>query len=129
MKIKKLKKINPVGFLSVLSILAILAVFQEEKGWIGFLGYLYYIKYFMVNPDEGFWHTVKKSATVSFFAQYFALLPSIFLFGYVLKVKNYIPVAFGTSLSIGILVFTLLLGISEMRESIQMELDDLDDKE
>ena len=111
-----MKKMNYLGLLSLLSLIAILGWQTGNTGLYGFFGSAYYIRYFWVIPDELFQENVRKSATFAFFAEMISLVPLMFICATLYDISSAIPMAFGLSFAIAILMFTVVLMIQEWEE-------------
>ncbi len=111
-----MKRINYLGLLSLLSLIAVLGWKTGNTGLYGFFGFSYYIRYFWVIPDELFQQNVRKSATFAFFAEMISLVPFMFICASLYVISSAIPMAFGLSFAIAILVFTVALMIQEWKE-------------
>ena len=107
---------NKLGLFSILALLGFLGFWTENKGFFGFFGFAAYLSYFNVLPDELFWQNVQKAATTAFFIQMLSLLP-ICLGATLLGIRGsqIAGVAFASSFSIGVIIFTLYLIWMEWR--------------
>ena len=106
-------KFNYLSLLSLLSMIGILGFFTENKG---FFGFLVYVRYFSVVPDEMFQLNVRKAATISFFTEIISLVFFVFLFVMLYQSKRGIPMAFGMSFAVAIILFSICLTVLEWRE-------------
>lgn len=111
-----MKRINYLGLLSLLALVAILGYTSGNHGLYGFLGFAYYIRYFWVIPDELFLLNLQRASTLALLAELLSLVP--FLFGsYLLDLASPLPLSFGLSFAVAILVFTVALNVLEWKES------------
>ncbi len=111
-----MKKINYLGLLSLLSLIAVLGWKTEETGLYGFLGFLYYARYFWVIPDELFLSNVKKTATLAFFTEMMTLILFMFVCTNFYNASQAIPMSFGLSFAVSIIVFSITLVVYEWKE-------------
>ncbi|MDO5400435.1 MAG: DUF3796 domain-containing protein [Eubacteriales bacterium] len=111
-----MKKINYLGFLSLLSLIAILGWRTGNIGLYGFFGFAAYIRYFWVIPDEFFLLNVQKAATVAVMAEMISLVPFMFICAYIYDGAKAVPMSFGLSFAVTIIVFTVALTVLEWKE-------------
>ena len=74
---------------------------------IGFLGFLAFFRYFWVNPDELFLHTLRRSATAAYLIQCVTLAPFMLVFFVLDPQSNPVGPALAASFAVALVFFCL----------------------
>ena len=112
---------NSMGLLALPALAALLYLPTGNTDFLGFLGFAYFVRYFWVNPDELFLHTLHRAATGAFILEV-ALFPLLLLLRYFQAPEvNPIPFSLGLSFAASLLFFCLYHTWLEWREMRGLE--------
>ena len=101
---------HPFNYLGLLSLPALAALLYFPTGkidFIGFLGFLAFFRYFWVNPDELFLHTLRRSATAAYLIQCVTLAPFMLVFFALDPQSNPVGPALASSFAVALIFFCL----------------------
>ena len=101
---------HPFNYLGLLSLPAPAALLYFPTGkidFIGFLGFLAFFRYFWVNPDELFLHTLRRSATAAYLIQCVTLAPFMLVFFALDPQSNPVGPALASSFAVALIFFCL----------------------
>ena len=100
---------HPFNYLGLLSLPALAALLYFPTGkidFIGFLGFLAFFRYFWVNPDELFLHTLRRSATAAYLVQCVTLAPFMLVFFALDPQSNPVGPALAASFAVALVFFS-----------------------
>ena len=98
---------NYMGRLCLPALAALLYIPTAKLAFIGLLGFLAFARYFWVNPDELFLHTLRRAATAACLIQCVALAPFLVIFSFVEPQSNPVAPALASSFAVALIFFCL----------------------
>ena len=115
---------HPFNYLSLLALPALASLLYlptGNSGYLGCLGFLAFLRYYWVNPDELFLHTVRRAATAAFFLEFLLLLPCLLLLFLLEPGINPMPKALALSYAAALIFFCPYHTWLEFREGKGLE--------